>query len=110
MRAKTRELCSLTKVGHPDVPATRLLLYSVSLVQPVHSPEQANWVRFLLQKDLSGNDVQDVEAERPLKSRFQDQAGADGNFNYSSTCALSFELPCVPTRPLSPQGPALSLL
>lgn len=110
VKAKTRELCSLTKVGHPDFPDTRLVLYSVSLVEPVRSPKQANWVRCLLQKDLSGDDVEEAEAQRPLKSLFQDQAGADGNFNYSSACVLSFELPCVPTKPLSPQGSALSLL
>lgn len=50
MKEKIGEWCNLTKEVHPDVSATRLVVYSVSLVETLQSRAL---VRFLFQKDLA---------------------------------------------------------
>lgn len=104
---KDWRICNLTKKFHPDVSATRLVLYSESFVEALQSPNQANLVRFLFQKDLS------VVMWRKLRQR--DHLRVYFRVRQELTEALiipvpvDFELPCVATLPLSRQGALLSV-
>lgn len=85
---KDWRICNLTKKVHPDVSATRLVLYSESFVEALQSPNQANLVRFLFQKDLSVVMWRKLRQRDHLKSLFQGQAGANRGSNYPSACRL----------------------
>lgn len=50
---KVWRICNRTKEVHPDVSATRPVLYSGSCVETLQSPKQGNLVRFLFQIDFS---------------------------------------------------------
>lgn len=105
---KDWRICNLTKRVHPDVSATRLVLYSESFVETLQNPNQANLVRFLFQKDLS------VVMWRKLRQRdhlrvYFNRVRQELIEALIIPVPVDFELPRVATLPLSRQGALLSV-